>query len=183
MQVREATVADAEPIARVLVYTFLVAHRDQIPEAVWLWREREWTPTFVSQVWERVLRDIANGVRLGEGIFVAEETSGEIVGIAKVEPVMTEEDRVIGEVTSLYVHPVHQRRGVGRGLLAAVVAHQTARGVTELQVATLVTNTPARRFYEALGAKLFAERKIMENGHPLRESIYRWFEIDCMDWT
>jgi ribosomal protein S18 acetylase RimI-like enzyme len=176
IRVRQAEPADAAPIARVLVHTFLAAHRGQIPEEVWLWREREWTPVFVAGVWERTLREIAAGTRPGECAFVAEAASGEIIGVAKAEPAGESE----AEVTALYVHPDHQGRGAGRLLLAAVAAHQAARGVTRLRVGTLVTNTPARRFYEACGGQVVAERAIEDGGHPLREIVYEWFGPDAL---
>lgn len=186
VRIREARVADAAPLAQVLVHTFLVAHHGQVPEELWQWRKREWTPQFVAGVWERTLREIADATRPREGAFVAEAETrgeaapGEIVGIARGEPAAMNSGRVIGEITALYVHPDYQGSGVGRGLLQAVAAHLSARGMTQLQIGTLITNAPARRFYERMGGKVISERDIEDAGHPLREVLYGWPDITTL---
>lgn len=178
MKIREAIVADAAPIARVMVHTFLLAHRGQIPEALWQWRQREWTPEFAALGWERDLRGITDGNRPHDGVFVAESESGEIVGVIRGEPAASDVSGITAEITALYVHPHYQGEGIGRRLLQAVAVHLAARGMTALQVGTLVTNAPARRFYEAMGAQVVAERAIEDGGHPLREVVYGWPDIE-----
>ncbi|MBC7805076.1 MAG: GNAT family N-acetyltransferase [Akkermansiaceae bacterium] len=174
---RKPTSADAMPVARVLVQTFLSAHKGQIPEEVWQWRQREWTAEFMSGIWERMLGEISSGNRSRESAYVAETASGQIIGIVKAEPADDANGGLIGEVTALYVDTEHQGRGVGRRLLVAIAEDQAAKGFTGLQVGTLITNTPARLFYEAMGGQLAAERDIEDGGHPLREVIYRWHDI------
>jgi aminoglycoside 6'-N-acetyltransferase I len=77
-------------------------------------------------------------------------------------------DTVVGMITALdYVHPdkapqlwinevgvapSHQRHGVARRLLEAMLAHGRTLGCTEAWLGTEETNTAARRLYEGSGA-------------------------------
>jgi ribosomal protein S18 acetylase RimI-like enzyme len=77
-------------------------------------------------------------------------------------------DMVVGMITALdYVHPdkapqlwinevgvapSHQRQGIARRLLDAMLAHGRTRGCTEAWLGTEETNEPARRLYESTGA-------------------------------
>jgi aminoglycoside 6'-N-acetyltransferase I len=49
------------------------------------------------------------------------------------------------------VAPSHQRRGIGKQLLAALFAHGRALGCGEAWLGTEETNEPARRLYAAVG--------------------------------
>jgi ribosomal protein S18 acetylase RimI-like enzyme len=77
-------------------------------------------------------------------------------------------DRVVGMITAVdYVHPdkapqlwinevgvapSHQRQGIARRLLDAMLAHGRALGCTEAWLGTEETNTAARALYESTGA-------------------------------
>jgi ribosomal protein S18 acetylase RimI-like enzyme len=77
-------------------------------------------------------------------------------------------DTVVGMITALdYVHPdkapqlwinevgvapSHQRQGIARRLLDAMLAHGRTLGCTEAWLGTEEDNTPARRLYESTGA-------------------------------
>jgi len=73
-------------------------------------------------------------------VLVAEE-GGRIAGFAAL-------DATAGEVTAVYVDPAAWRRGVGRGLLAAVETIARLRGVAP---ASLDASLNAVAFYEAAG--------------------------------
>ena len=55
------------------------------------------------------------------------------------------------EVLSLGVLPAARRRGVGRALLAAVVAEAERRGLASVVLEVAAANTPARRLYAGAG--------------------------------
>ena len=77
-------------------------------------------------------------------------------------------DTVVGMITALdYVHPdkapqlwinevgvapSHQRQGIARRLLDAMLAHGRTLGCTEAWLGTEETTTPARRLYASAGA-------------------------------
>ena len=79
------------------------------------------------------------------------------------------DDVVVGMVTAVdYVHPdkapqlwinelgvasTHRRRGIGRLLLDAMLAHARRLGCTEAWLGTEHDNAPARALYESAGAR------------------------------
>jgi len=56
-----------------------------------------------------------------------------------------------GELVRIYIHPSHQRRGLGRALLAMGLQAMAAEGVGQCYVSVGVENTGARAFYERFG--------------------------------
>jgi amino-acid N-acetyltransferase len=74
--------------------------------------------------------------------FVVAEEAGQVVGICALEIVWAD----LAEVRSLAVHPDHQKKGIGRKLVEAVV--EEAR---RLEVQRLFTLTYEQAFFERLG--------------------------------
>jgi ribosomal protein S18 acetylase RimI-like enzyme len=192
MVIRSAHPGDAPAMGRVMVTTFLWAHRGHMPQAAWNKRKAEWTPEVSARNWERALREIANDPQSRECIYVAEEESeasekGEagraIVGLAMGVPgepwERQEGDRFgpVGAVCALYVRPDRQGRGIGRRLVQAVAAHLAQGGMSALRVEVLAANAPARRFYEALGGEVVGEREFDEEGFRLGSVVYGWSDI------
>jgi aminoglycoside 6'-N-acetyltransferase I len=82
--------------------------------------------------------------------------------------VALDDGAVVGMVSAVdYVHPdkapqlwineigvaaTHRRRGIGRALLHAALAHGRALGCTEAWLGTEADNLPARRLYESVGS-------------------------------
>jgi ribosomal protein S18 acetylase RimI-like enzyme len=71
--------------------------------------------------------------------------------------------RPLLNVHDLAVLPSHQRRGIGRALLASAEARARARGCAKLTLEVLETNHDARRLYESCG---FSDFELA--GTPLR---------------
>ncbi|HYJ28021.1 MAG TPA: hypothetical protein VEW73_09945, partial [Nocardioides sp.] len=55
MRTRPAVAGDAAELGRVMVESWLAAHRGQMPEALWEKRVAEWTPEVSAAGWARVL--------------------------------------------------------------------------------------------------------------------------------
>ena len=55
-------------------------------------------------------------------------------------------------INEVGVAPTHRRRGIGRQLLAALLAHGRTLGCTEAWLGTEEDNLPARRMYESAGS-------------------------------
>jgi ribosomal protein S18 acetylase RimI-like enzyme len=55
------------------------------------------------------------------------------------------------EITELYVQPASRRRGVGKALTDAALAHARRHGCTEVHLLVDPQNTPALSFYQAAG--------------------------------
>jgi ribosomal protein S18 acetylase RimI-like enzyme len=62
-----------------------------------------------------------------------------------------------GELVRIYVHPDHQRRGIGRAFLKNGLAALDAAGIGECYVSVEMDNSPARAFYERFGFRLRRE--------------------------
>ena len=62
-------------------------------------------------------------------------------------------------INEVGVAPTHRRRGIGRRLLDALLAHGRALGCTEAWLGTEEDNVPARRLYESAGSE--AERFVL----------------------
>ena len=88
----------------------------------------------------------------GRLVPVAEE-AGRPVGFAELEPV--------GHIDRVYVSADHQRRGIGRQLLAAVVAEARRIGLARLFTEASIT---ARPFFEAQGFAVQAPQVVTCRG-------------------
>ena len=180
MIVRAAHEADACAMGRIMVETFLAAHRDQMPAEAWAKRAQEWTPEVSAQGWASALREIAAGKPPHECIYVAVDEGGEVIGLAMGGPAGVDDRPQIGAVYSLYVHMSYQGRGVGRRLVQAVAAYLAQQGMTALRIGCLAANAPALRFYEAIGGRLAGERLFDEEGIMLPEVVYEWANIETL---
>jgi ribosomal protein S18 acetylase RimI-like enzyme len=180
MIIRAAQEADAPAMGRVMVSTYLAAHRDQQPAEVWAKRAEEWTPEVSAEGWARTLREIATDERSQDCIYVAVDEGGAIVGLAMGGPANAEELPQTGAVYALYISTRHQGQGLGRRLVQAVAADLAQKGMTALQIGCLAANTPARGFYEAIGGRLVNERLFDEDGVMLPEVVYAWADIKAL---
>jgi hypothetical protein len=75
MLIRSATIGDAPALGRVMVESWLSAHRGQMPDVAWQKRVDEWTPDVSAQGWARVLVDQADGNVPRDVLLVAEDDS------------------------------------------------------------------------------------------------------------
>ena len=67
-------------------------------------------------------------------------------------------DGFAGEFSALYLLAAHQRQGIGRRLMTLMAQDLLAREMRGAALWVLRDNAPARRFYEALGAKVVGQR-------------------------
>lgn len=180
MVVRTARIEDAPAMARVIVDTCRSAHRGHVPEAYWQKRYGEWTYADSERNWRRMLGQSASGKTPRECAFVAVDphgervSDGEVVGLAVGGPSRGGRPARTGEIHCLYIRERCQRHGLGRRLVQVVAAYLAARGMPALRIGCLEVNTPARRFYEALGGQVVGERESSDSGFTLREVIYGW---------
>jgi GNAT superfamily N-acetyltransferase len=176
-RVRLAVVDDAPAMGRVMVESFLSAHRGQMPAAAFQKRVDEWTPQVSATGWARALAEIADGNSDRDVILVAEDDGGLLGlvfgGAADGEaPIST-----TCEIGALYVHPRHLGRGIGGALLRAAADHLAALGYSELNIGVLSANRPARAFYEAMGGREIGQGTDDEEGYLLPLTIYGWADV------
>jgi ribosomal protein S18 acetylase RimI-like enzyme len=172
-------------MARVMVDTYLRAHKGQVPEQVWLKRQQEWTYAESERGWARTLHAIAATSNPRECIFLAVDTSAqpgqeEVIGVVMGGPSDVGPWEHAGDIYALYVRYNHHRRGVGRRLLHAAVSYLARLGMTALTIRSLPANAAANRFYESLGGMPVGECQKEEYGYSITERIYGWADSSVL---
>lgn len=183
MIIRTATLADAPGMAQVMINTWFAAHRGQVPEEQWQRRRVEWTYADSERSWRRTLTEIESGANTKDCIYVAVTEGGEVAGVALGFPTGFDLLPNAAEVGLLYVLPAYHGQGLGRRLVQRVAVHQANLGRSALLISCLATNTPARRFYEALGGQLIGTRQTEDYGFPEPQVVYGWPDISCLTCT
>jgi ribosomal protein S18 acetylase RimI-like enzyme len=84
-------------------------------------------------------------------VLVAEVDGVVSAYVAVGSPTRLTSNRHVIAIFGLAVSPAHQRRGLGRRLLLAVIEAARARGARRLTLHVLASNRDARRLYETLG--------------------------------
>lgn len=91
--------------------------------------------------------------------------TGEVLGWAAVIAVS---DRCVyaGVVEhSVYVHPGHQRRGIGAALLVALISSTEAAGIWTIQSGVFPENTGSLRLHEQAGFRVVGTRERIGRHH------------------
>jgi ribosomal protein S18 acetylase RimI-like enzyme len=166
MIIREATLEDAADIAR--------AHIDS------------WRTTYAGLVSDEVLANLSYERRESqwrevldarhEVVYVAENEAGQIVGFASGGPERSGDKGFDGELYAIYLLAEYQKQGIGSQLTLAVAKRLAKIGFRSLFVWVL-SNNPARGYYERIGGQRAAEQDIEIGGSKLVESGYGWRDI------
>ncbi|WP_374443884.1 N-acetyltransferase family protein [Stella sp.] len=170
--IRPAEGDDAAAIARVQVATWRTAYAGIFPDAY---------------------LDHLNDIRIAAGWTASIERPGHVTLVAEDgslprEPVVgfahagPGEAAGEAEIFTLYVLATHQRRGLGRRLLAAM-ARRLAPVHARLVIRVLVENGPARAFYERLGGSAGDIRRLHVGGRPVDEIAYHWPDLPRLSAT
>ena len=170
-ETRAAGQSDTPAMARVMVDTYLAAHRGQMPEYLWRKRRDKWTYSESEEGWRRVIADIDDETTPDDVRLVAADVD-QVVALAYSS--VSSATPHLAPVKALYVEVTHQRRGIGRRLVRAVVGQYGPTSVNELHIGVLASNARARRFYESIGGRLALEREFDEEGVMLPEVVYEW---------
>ena len=174
IQLRRATVADAETIAAIRIEGWRTAYRGMIPDAY----------LDAMNMHENVLhwRTILQALPVKEDclcVYVA-VSDDEVVGFASAvklpEPKLDKE----GEINAIYIRPQWQRCGIGKRML-----HKAARSLQAMGCNSCVTwvidgNSQARNFYEELGGEILIEQDFSWDGLELTEVGYGWSDLTVL---
>jgi ribosomal protein S18 acetylase RimI-like enzyme len=168
VRIRAATQADAEAIARVHVQAWNESYRGLVPDELIaaLSVERN------TRMWSSILGDAKSVVH------VADDGAG-IVGFASGGNARSAELGTSGEVTAIYLLESHKRRGIGRRLFTGLLATLASHGHRSAGLWVLVDNHVTRRFYEALGGRLGANRIASDRLVPMDEIAYVWDDLSA----
>lgn len=149
--IRPAGPADAGQIAAVHVASFRDAYGGLLPPA----RLERMSVARCTLLWDRAL-----GAEVGApAVFVAEARNG-IRGFVSLNPQRSrtlEDEGFDREVSTLYVLPAAQGRGLGRALMSAAAHHLLDHRGHALSLWALKANRAACGFYESLGGELVGE--------------------------
>ena len=161
---RPARADDAAAIACVQVETWRNAYPGMVPRAYLV----AMSEARHALRWDHLLR--ANP--RPETVLVAEEAvaeGGGVIGFGSCG--RARGGPSLGEVYTLYVAGDWQGRGVGRRLLGGLFA-ALREGEVNDAVIWVLSNNPARYFYEAMGGQRMAERILRR-----LETAYGWTDL------
>ncbi len=166
--IREATIADAEPIARLHVRSWQWAYRGQLPD------------DYLDRMSETLDRRVeATRARLAdkpsEQRWWVAEQAAQMVGFAVTWPSRdADASPTTGEVGLIYLDQDAAGKGIGRLFFVHAVNDLQQRGYTQAILWVLESNARARRFYEAAGWSPDGASKTEEwPGLLLREVRYQ----------
>jgi len=166
ISIRAATIADARSIARVDVETWRATYPGMLPDQllVALSERRR------AAMWSRFISR-----RPGDEIVACDE-SGEVLGFGSCGLQRDADLPYSGEVFTLYVGIDHQGLGIGRQLLLTLFARLIRCGLYSA-VIWVLTDNPARFFYERLGGKPVARRLIDMGSARVNAVAYAWPDL------
>lgn len=145
VELRAATPADAHAVATLIVRSWRVAYRGQLPDDVLA----DLSVTDRERLWSEML----SARRPGTHTVVA--TAGtEVVGVAATGPPLVPADRrdpTVGDLYALYLDSHLWGRGIGTRLHAAALDDLRSDGFTRAGLWVLATNERALRFYDRHG--------------------------------
>ncbi len=174
INLRRATVADAEVIAAVRIESWLATYRGMIPD--------EYLDSMKLEEsiihWRTILEALpAAGERIC--VFVA-ESEGQVIGFASGMLLPEPKLEMEAELTAVYLRPAWQRSGIGRRMVQKVARTLQAQGSNSLLVWVIAENAIARNFYEELGGALLLEQKFSWDGLDLMEAGYGWQDLSVL---
>jgi ribosomal protein S18 acetylase RimI-like enzyme len=164
MEIRGATVDDAEALARVHIDSWRAGYRGLVPE-----------PYLAALDYaQRAQRYQAALAERTEETYVAVE-GGEVLGLLTLVACRDADLDLqkTGEISRIYLAPRHWRKGFGRALCRYGEALLEARGYSLAMLWVFRDNEPARRFYEAMGFKADGASKTLHPGTALEAVRYR----------
>ena len=180
MKIRGAVAADAPAMGRVMVDSFLSAHRGQMPDEAWQQRVDEWTPDVSARGWARAIKERAEGKAARDVLLVAEDDAGALSALVSGSAADDDPSGSIAEIGALYVLPDRRGQGFGGSLLRAAAGELADLGFSVLHIGVLTANLPARGFYEAMGGREIGQRTDDEEGFLLPVTVYGWSDITAL---
>jgi ribosomal protein S18 acetylase RimI-like enzyme len=164
MNIRRATPADADALARLYVDSWRVAYRGLVPDSnldSLSYRRRE-----------RSFRESLSGH--GEETYLAEQ-NGEILGFLTLGCCRDEDadPNATGEIWGIYLAPHHWRKRIGSLLCRHGERILRSRGYRIATLWVFAGNERARRFYEAMGYEPDGAATTLSVGADLEAVRYR----------
>jgi ribosomal protein S18 acetylase RimI-like enzyme len=162
--IRRAEPSDVDAIAQVHVKTWQVAYRRHMPDSVL----DSLDVSKRAAMWSKALEQSAT-------LVLVATVDRAIVGFCSLIPSRdADAGTSVGEIAAIYVDPAAWRSGVGSSLIEAAMESARERGLAEVTLWVLTSNTSARAFYEARGFKTDGQTKTEQRpGFSVHEIRYR----------
>jgi ribosomal protein S18 acetylase RimI-like enzyme len=169
VQVRPATVHDAQALAVVRVRSWQATYRGQVPQEYL----DALDPIQGRPAWEQWIQSD----RPPAGTLVLHHPIDGVIGYVHVSPSRDPDTDplTVGEVQAIYLLPEYWGQGIGKMLMNAGLRRLAEAGYREADLWVLETNHRARRFYEATGWHPDGTVKSDDSrGFPLIEVRYHY---------
>jgi ribosomal protein S18 acetylase RimI-like enzyme len=168
MQIRPASISDAESIARIHVASWQAAYRGQMPDSVLDNLNVEKRAAF----WRSHLTEHPTAT------FVA-ELNQEIVGFCDLIPSRDKDANLptTAEIAAIYIHPGHWHQGAGRALCLRALETARSEHFADVTLWTLASNSAARSFYETIGFRLDGATKSEPIDHHELPHVRFWISL------
>ena len=174
IQLRRATVADAEAIAAIRIEGWRTTYRGMIPDSYL--NEMDMNENVLH--WRTILQALP--VKEDSLCVYVAVSEDEIVGFVSAmklpEPKLDKD----GEINAIYIRPQWQRCGIGKRMLHKAARSLQAMGCTSCVIWVIDGNSQARNFYEELGGEILIEQDFSWDGLDLTEVGYGWNDLNVM---
>jgi len=170
MIIREAKREDLLSIANVQIDSNRSTYKGNMPDDYL----NNLSPDQKAKEWEERLFINSNK----ELMYVAETSDGNIVAFASAS-LGRADDVFEREINSIYILKAFQRQGIGYLLIKAIISNFIEESVQSLIIWVLSEN-PARSFYEHLGGTIVGKRMIRRGDKELQQFAYGWHDISSI---
>ncbi len=172
IQLRRATVADAQAIAAIRIEGWRISYRGMIPDS---YLENMQLDENVLH-WRTILQALpAKEDSLCVYVAVNDEEIVGFVSAMKLPEAKLDKD---AEINAIYMRPQWQRCGIGKRLLHKATRSLQAMGCTSCVIWVIDGNSQARNFYEELGGEILVEQDFNWDGLELTEVGYGWQDLN-----
>jgi len=174
IQLRRATVDDAEAIAAIRIEGWRTTYRGMIPDSYLA--EMDLNENVLH--WRTILQALpVKEDSLCVYVAVSEDEIVGFVSAMKLPEAKLDND---GEINAIYIRPQWQRCGIGKRMLHKAARSLQAMGCTSCVIWVIDGNSQARNFYEELGGEILIEQDFSWDGLDLTEVGYGWSDLNVM---
>jgi ribosomal protein S18 acetylase RimI-like enzyme len=174
IQLRRATVADAEAIAAIRIEGWRTTYRGMIPDSYL--NEMDMNENVLH--WRTILQALP--VKEDSLCVYVAVSEDEIVGFVSAMKLSEPKLDKDGEINAIYIRPQWQRCGIGKRMLHKAARSLQAMGCISCVIWVIDGNSQARNFYEELGGEILIEQDFSWDGLDLTEVGYGWNDLSVM---
>lgn len=161
MTIREATLEDAEAVARIHVDAWRTSYAGIVPDSI-----------LAALSYDSRRRDWEKRVQVRETSVLVAERDGEVIAVGACGPNRSPLDGYAGEIYELYVDPQAQGEGAGTQLFAALCERLREGGMERQALWVYADHHQGCAFYEKLGGERIGERETEMAGRTIAEVAY-----------